>query len=1150
VHIEFLLGPAGSGKTFRCLAEIRARLLAAAEGLPLLFLAPKQATFQLERELLAGPELEGYTRLQILSFERLAEFIIQQFLPSPPRLLDEEGRVMVLRALLARHYSQLKVFQASARLPGFAVELSRLLNQLQQHQLSPEGLMQLAQENSAPAQWPGKLRDLALLLRLYRDWLDQNELQDPDRLLELATAAVRQAALAGQIHFEGLWLDGFAELTPQEVELLAALAPVCEKFTLAFCLERAAESEEQWHSMWAGISRIYARCFQRLETLPGFESSVTILGRDRERSRFQGNPKLAHLERFWALPKSFEDTPAKAREGEVAPLPSVALSPIAVCECPDPEGEAIRAAREVVKYVQAGGRFRDVAVLVRSLAGYERVIRRVFSRYDIRFFLDRREPLAHHPLAELTRYALRTVVSNWEQDDWFGALKTGLVHRDDLAIDRLENLALARGWRGSVWFSEIKLPDSAHLEASLEKLRREIVPPFNKFAQTFTACERQPTGPELAEAIRGLWSELQVLETLEAWSDSARAAGAETHEALAQSEIHSQALQQMERWLENVELAFENTRLPLAEWIPIMESGLAALSAGVIPLALDQVLVGEVDRSRNPSLEMVLLLGMNETVFPAPPSRPALLSESDLDSLARLGLELGQNQRDQIGRERLLGYIGCTRARQRLVLTYSQRDAKGKALNPSIFIEHLRQLFPGLEPERFSGTVDWHESVHSHELVAPILKNKGQPAETRARAFLELEHMDCFASVLRRWERVQVGTAGNRLSAAQAAKLYGPELECSISGLEDYAACPFKFFVVRGIRGEERQEFRIDRRERGSFQHEVLMEFHRDVQSQNKQWRQLDPQAAAELIGRIGARLRESFRDGLFASSPERRFEAQTLIEGLKNFIAVLVQWAKQYEFDPAAVELSFDAKSGGLAPWRINLSAERQLVLRGRIDRIDLKQQPGGAAHAVVIDYKAGGQELAQVKLDHGLDLQLMAYLGVLKAAKDAQAILGAAKLEPAGAFYVGLRPDASGGKNRADLMSAEEARRAGYQHRGRFREDLLAFFDNRGQAKGDQFKYGINRDGAFAKRGNEALPREDFLDLVKSAETFLRRYGEEIYAGRAEAEPYRIQAEQACDRCGYQSICRFDAWVDAFRVLKPIMDGNGSEEVAKADE
>src|SRR5947209_9757143 len=102
MHLNFLLGPAGSGKTFRCLAEIRAELLARPEGLPLVFLAPKQATFELERELLANGELAGYTRLQILSFERLAEYILEHFVSARPRLLSEEGRVMVLRALLAR----------------------------------------------------------------------------------------------------------------------------------------------------------------------------------------------------------------------------------------------------------------------------------------------------------------------------------------------------------------------------------------------------------------------------------------------------------------------------------------------------------------------------------------------------------------------------------------------------------------------------------------------------------------------------------------------------------------------------------------------------------------------------------------------------------------------------------------------------------------------------------------------------------------------------------------------------------------------------------------------------------------------------------------------------------------------------------------
>jgi ATP-dependent helicase/nuclease subunit B len=78
VQARFLLGPAGSGKTFRCLAEVRATLKKNPEGAPLIFLAPKQATFQLERQLLADPSLNGYTRLHIFSFERLAQFFLEK----------------------------------------------------------------------------------------------------------------------------------------------------------------------------------------------------------------------------------------------------------------------------------------------------------------------------------------------------------------------------------------------------------------------------------------------------------------------------------------------------------------------------------------------------------------------------------------------------------------------------------------------------------------------------------------------------------------------------------------------------------------------------------------------------------------------------------------------------------------------------------------------------------------------------------------------------------------------------------------------------------------------------------------------------------------------------------------------------------------
>ena len=124
---NFLLGPAGSGKTYRCLAEIRDALRKNPEGPPLILLAPKQATFQLERQLLADPSaagINGYTRLRTFSFERLAKFVFDNLHVALPQLLAEEGRVMVLRALLMQHERELKLFHRSARRTGFSRQLA------------------------------------------------------------------------------------------------------------------------------------------------------------------------------------------------------------------------------------------------------------------------------------------------------------------------------------------------------------------------------------------------------------------------------------------------------------------------------------------------------------------------------------------------------------------------------------------------------------------------------------------------------------------------------------------------------------------------------------------------------------------------------------------------------------------------------------------------------------------------------------------------------------------------------------------------------------------------------------------------------------------------------------------------------------------
>ncbi|MFA6544919.1 MAG: PD-(D/E)XK nuclease family protein [Limisphaerales bacterium] len=1183
VRVHFLLGPAGSGKTWRCLGEIRAELKRApGEAAPLLLLAPKQATFQLERQLLDDPELAGYARLQIVSFDRLAHWLLDTF-GAVPELLDDEGRVMVLRALLAREQDALKVFRATARLPGFARQLSQLLREFQRHQVTPERLARLAGRCPGSGPLRDKLHDLHHLLRAYHEWLAGSSVRDGDQLLDIATLLLRDPSFVmrnASPPIAGLWLDGFAEMTPQELDLLCAVLPFCRTSTLAFCHDPQAGDSQSWLSLWSVVRRTYLECRTRVKALRGCEVSEESLARDPAHSRFRDSPALAQLEANWTAPAN------TAGRDSAHPASSIQhpASPLRLALCANPEAEATLAAREILRHVRAGGRFRDCAVILRTLDHHHVALRRVFTRYGIPFFLDRREPVTHHPLAELTRFALRTLAYGWQPDDWFGALKTGLVHERDEDIDWLENLALAHGWHGAQWFEPFAIPEPRFNLTRAEQLRARLTAPFRNLAQQLGAPVTP--GAHLATALRDLWDTLAVESRLQTWDDAlARESGA----PIIAPPLHTTVLRQMHAWLDNLERAFpaETPPLPLREWLPIVEAGLSTLSVGVIPPALDQVLIGTVDRSRNPELQLALLLGLNEGIFPAPPVPPVLLSDTERDLLAAHDLRLGLDPRAQIAHERYFAYIACTRSRKRLVLSCSAADADGSPLHPSPILTHVQQLSSGLELEKIPTTHDWREAEHTEELLEPILRKLAVSPAGRDSVEPQLEHSEASAAsisaectdqnarsaransvgewgsteshptgvvslaslpalapVVARWHQISASRAVSSLSPAAVAQLYGTELATSVSKLEQFAECPFKFFIAAGLGAEEREEFEIDHRERGSFIHRLLDEFHLRVAASGRRWRDLTPNEAATLAARVGEDLLASPEFALFAADEARRFAARSLIASAQRLLAALVGWMPGCRFDPVAVELGFGMPGSPLPAWRLELADGRAVSLRGRIDRVDLcRDEKTGETFVAVVDYKSSPKRLEPLKVEHGLQLQLLAYLNVLRAFPDAlksalpQPAFGSGDtLQPAGVFYVPLHGASGSSGGRAEILLADEAsRRTAYQHAGRFDFARLAHFDSRPAGlPGGQFRYRLNKDGGLIARGSDALPSAEFSALLAQVETNLRRLGEAVFAGEVAVAPVRFSAsDKACDRCDYRAICRFDPWAQPYRSL-----------------
>ncbi len=1133
VQIHFLLGPAGSGKTHRCLEDIRTALTRSPEGAPLLFLAPKQATFQLERQLLAEDSLRGFTRLRILSFERLARFVCEQLGQAPPPMLDEEGRLMVLRALLARRREGLKLFRASARLTGFASELSRALREFQRQRLGPDDLLKLADNARDTVGLSLKLQDLALLLRDYLDWLAAHGLQDADGLLEVAGKKLDGKFEIQNLKFEmaELWLDGFAEFAPSELALLTAVAAHCGRVTIALCLDQAPQEHAAGLSNWALAAKTFKDTCERLAELPGAKISVEEIGRDPQKNRFARNPFLAHLEKSWADSNSFPLSPFRF------PL-SPANAPIRLATCANPEAEAVLAAREILQFVRGGGRFREAAVIVRSLTGYHEVLQRVLARYDIPIFLDRRESVAHHPLAELSRSALRLAAYNWAHEDFFAALKSGLMPVDEGFLDRLENEALARGWQGSVWQNPLPVAADSARDRELEELRSRLVPPFQTLVEKLARCQNRPSGRQLAETLRELWGTLDLEEQLQRWGDQAADA-----EFFISNSVHATVWEQMNGWLDNVERAFPDEPLTLREWLPVLEAGLASLAVGVIPPALDQVLVGAIDRSRNPDIKLALVLGLNEGIFPAPPPSAALLTDADRDELERRSVILGTNGRMHLNRERYLGYIACTRARERLVLTCSERDVRDQPLNPSPFLGRIQNIFPGLEMAPAPDN-DWRQAGHASELIAPLLRIKN--AKLKIKNWDRLAEIPVLQSALEQLRHFPGVPVEETLTPELAQQLYGATLNTSVSRLEQFAACPFRFFVHSGLRAEERKLFELDAREQGSFQHEVLAEFHQQLQREGKRWRDVSPRESRDRIAQIAAALLPGYRDGLLQSSDETKFTARILIESLQHFVETLVGWmAQQYQFDPVAVEIPF-GESPSHPAWELELDADHRLALRGRIDRVDVVRTADDTALCVVVDYKSSVKKLDALLVANGLQLQLLAYLNVLRRWPEPQKIFGAARLVPAGVFYVNLRGQYQGQPNRTDaLADADAARKLACQHSGRFDALVLPQLDARAVAvKGDQFNYTKKKDGTLSKTSREALAPEEFAALLEVVEENLKTMGRDIFSGTVKVAPYRKGSVTACDHCDYGAVCRIDPWTHPFRALKPLPSATSKPE------
>lgn len=1104
--LRFLIGAAGTGKTEYCMKEI-ITAQSAHRGRQI-FLVPEQYTSQAERDLTARTERKGILTAEVLSFGRLAHQFFAKNGLNRAVILGDVGKQMALQKILLEQRDDLPYFCHMMDKNGFVSRLGKTITEFFRYRVTPEQLETMSNQEGLSHSVQDKCRDMASIYRRYEEFLSETYLTGD------TTLSLLEEKLASSAAFEDteIWLDGFYGFTPQEYGVIAQLLRLCKRVSITLPMDE--------HSYFASSLPPAAPFFephltkQKLVSLAeemGIAMESPVFFKENHRSK---TPALAFLEKnyFYGYYKKSPD-----HEG------------IHICSCATRESEMAYAAGQILSLVREKGlRYRDIAIVTNAMSAYEKGLKGILSEAGIPCFVDSRRDIASHPLIGLVNSLLECVVYDFRYESVFSYLKTGLTPMAQEDMDILENYVLAYGIKGYKWKKDVWAygfqPGQEAEQAYLNDLRAQVMTPF----APLLALKRKKNLP-LRDWVTALVVQLDTLgiaEKLTALSEAAAAKG-----NAAKAEEHRQIWQILMDVLQKAVEILGDAPMSLDTFARILSAGLEESSMGLIPPTADSLLVGDIERSRLPDIKALLVLGVNDGILPAPAENSGIFTETEREALTAAGMELAPDGKRKLFEEQFLIYRGLTKPSHALYLTYANGDTEGKALFPSSLIARIAKMYPTLTEER-DDTLPLSSLTPGgcfHQLGTQMRKHvEESPMEP-----LWQDIYSYFATTPQWQQRLSLLRQGfsahdrrQKLSPKTAKNLYGKNILSSVSRLERFAACPFAYFAEYGLKARPRQLYQLRTPDLGNLFHQVLEQFAATLKKDGISWQTLTQEETERRMDAAVDEAAPHLGNEILLDSAANRYLIKRLKRISRRAGWTLVRHIQSGMFEPAGYEVGFGPHEA-LPPIVIGMSDGSKLILRGKIDRVDLLDAEGNK-FVKIIDYKSGTKAFDFQDIYYGLQLQLLLYLDAYLKNH------GTESYRPGGVFYFRITDPT---QTVTEEMSAEEIEHLLYskmQMSGLVLENETVI-----KAMDEVFVDPVSggmRLGAsdiiplkYTKKGTPTASsllatEEEYNALMAFTAKRAATIGESMKAGIITPAPYRKQNSTPCDYCVFSSICRYE--------------------------
>ena len=644
MKLKIIYGKAGSGKSQYCFNKIAEQIK---QGENITIITPEQFSFTAEKKLMEAIDAEAVINAEVVTFNRMAYRVLQEIGRKNEVDLSKCGIAMLLYSILNKEKKKFQFLGKTDENVDIAVTA---IKELKQHAISTDKIKEQI-ENTQDKYLKAKLEDIQIIYDAFENQIKGKYIDETDLLTFLAQNIGNTEMLKNQI----IYIDEFAGYTAQEYEIIKQIIKIAKEVNITICTDELKMSSnistDIFYSNKLTVSKL-----QKLADEIGCEIEEI---RQNKGYRFK-NEELAHIEEnIYSIPyekynKEPENIELFLAKNEYTEIENIA--------------------KHIVKLTKEEGyRYKDIGIITKNIENYASLARAIFRKYDIPVFIDENRDLNQNILIQFVISIFEVWNKNFSYDSMFNYIKTGFLDIDKYDLFKLENYCIKWGIKQNKWKQDFIYGKNEPEELQrINEIRRQIVEPLVELKQKIDENRT-------AQNITKLLYEFLISQKI----DKKMQEKIEELDKLNLIDLENEyknSFKVLVDVFDEIVLIFQDDKMTLEQYAQILRIGFKNSGLSKIPGTQDEVIMGDVERSRSHKIKALFIVGLNDGVIPAVHKDEGFLNDEDRLYLKEQGIELAKGTLENLYEENFNIYKAFTTAEEKLFLSYNSANGEGKSL--------------------------------------------------------------------------------------------------------------------------------------------------------------------------------------------------------------------------------------------------------------------------------------------------------------------------------------------------------------------------------------------------------------------------------------------------------------------------------------